>query len=212
MKIVPLKIAAVLIFLWSISLVVGSASAHRVNVFAWVDGDTVHVESKFAGGKKVKAGKIVVMDSQGNELLSGITDDQGEFSFTIPVRTDLKVVLIAGQGHRAEWTISASEMEGLPLGIDATGTTETTMQSQKQTIVSEFSGEVKPVSSTPVLRLQDVEAVIETVLDRKLKPITKMLADAYHEGPTVRDILGGIGYILGLVGIATYVHSRKKKE
>ena len=191
---------------------VSSASAHRMNVFAWVDGNTVHVESNFAGGKKVKAGKIVVMDSQGNELLSGITDDQGEFSFIIPMRTDLKIVLIAGQGHRAEWTIPASEMEGLPLGTDATGTTETTMQSQKQTIVSELSGEVKPVSSTPVLRLQDVEAVIETVLDRKLKPITKMLADAHYEGPTVKDIFGGIGYILGLVGIAAYVHSRKKKE
>jgi nickel transport protein len=103
-------------------------------------------------------------------------------------------------------------MEGLPLATDATGTTKTTMQSQKQTIVSELSGEVKPVSSTPVLRLQDVEAVIEIVLDRKLKPITKMLTEAHHEGPTVRDIFGGIGYILGLVGIAAYVHSRKKKE
>lgn len=212
MKIVSLKIVAVFIFLWCISLMVGSASAHRVNVFAWVDGDTVHVESKFAGGKKVKAGKIVVMDSQGNELLSGITDDQGEFSFTIPMRTDLKVVLIAGQGHRAEWTIPASEIEGLPLGTETTGTTETAKQSQKQNIVSEPFAEVKPVLSTPVLRLQDVEAVIETVLDRKLKPITKMLADVHHEGPTVRDIFGGIGYILGLVGIATYVHSRKKKE
>ena len=121
-------------------------------------------------------------------------------------------MLIAGQGHRAEWTIPASEMEGLSFGTDATGTTETTMQSQKQTIVSELSGEVKLVSSTPVLRLQDVEAVIETVLDRKLKPVTMMLAEAHHESPTVRDILGGIGYILGLAGIAAYVHSRKKKE
>ena len=212
MKIVPLKIAAILFFLWIIPVMVSSALAHRMNVFAWVDGDTVHVESKFAGGKKVKAGKIVVMDSQGNEILSGITDDQGEFSFTIPMRTGLKIVLIAGQGHRAEWTIPASEMEGLPLGTDVTGTTETTMQSQKQTIASELSAEVKPVSSTPVLKLQDVEAVIETVLDRKLKPVTKMLAEAHHEGPTVRDIFGGIGYILGLVGIAAYVHRRKKKE
>ena len=28
------------------------ASAHRINVFAWMEGDTVHVEGYFAGKKK----------------------------------------------------------------------------------------------------------------------------------------------------------------
>jgi nickel transport protein len=39
-----------------------------------------------------------------------------------------------------------------------------------------------------------------------------MLADIRQKGPTVADIFAGIGYIFGLVGIAAYVHSRKKKE
>jgi hypothetical protein len=29
-----------------------SAHAHRVSVFAWVEGDTVFVQSKFSGGRK----------------------------------------------------------------------------------------------------------------------------------------------------------------
>jgi nickel transport protein len=87
-----------------------SVDAHRVNLFAWVEGDTVYVESKFSGGKKVKAGKIIVTDSQGTELLTGATDENGEFSFKVPKKTDLKIVLIAGAGHRAEWTIPASEI------------------------------------------------------------------------------------------------------
>jgi nickel transport protein len=37
------------------------------------------------------------------------------------------------------------------------------------------------------------------------------LSELQQEGPTVKDIFAGIGYILGLVGIAAYVHSRKKK-
>ena len=53
--------------------------------------------------------------------------------------------------------------------------------------------------------------MIESVLDRKLQPITRMLADIRQEGPDVRDIFAGIGYILGLVGIAVYVQNRKKK-
>jgi hypothetical protein len=87
------------------------AYAHRVNVFAWVEGDTIYVESKFSGGKKVKTGKIIVTDSQGTELVKGTTNDQGEFSFKIPKKTDLKIVLLAGAGHRAQWTIPATEIE-----------------------------------------------------------------------------------------------------
>ena len=86
-------------------------SAHRVIVFAWVEGDIVYVESKFPGGKKVRAGKIIVTDSQGTELVNGTTNDKGEFSFRIPQKTDLKIVLLAGEGHRAEWKLPLSEIE-----------------------------------------------------------------------------------------------------
>ncbi len=87
------------------------ADAHRVVVFARVEGDTVYVESKFSGGKRVKAGKIIVTDPQGNELLSGTTDENGEFSFKVPKKSELRIVLMAGTGHRGEWTIAAGEIE-----------------------------------------------------------------------------------------------------
>ena len=90
---------------------VDQVNAHRVILFAWVESNTVYVESKFHGGKKVKAGKIIVTDPQGTELVKGITNEKGEFSFTIPKKTDLKIVLIAGTGHRAEWTLPAAEIE-----------------------------------------------------------------------------------------------------
>jgi len=88
-----------------------SVDAHRVNLFARVEGDTVYVESKFSGAKRVYAGKITVSDSEGTELLSGTTDENGEFSFKVPKRAELKIVLEAGTGHRAEWTIAANEIE-----------------------------------------------------------------------------------------------------
>ena len=88
-----------------------AVEAHRVVLFAWVENDTVYVESKFSGGKKVKAGKIIVTDPRGSELVKGTTNEEGEFSFKIPKKTDLKIVLLAGAAHRAEWTISAAEFE-----------------------------------------------------------------------------------------------------
>jgi nickel transport protein len=88
-----------------------AVDAHRVNLFAWVEGDTVYVESKFSGGKTVKAGQIIVTDHQGTELLKGKTNENGQFSFKIPKKTELKIVLIAGAAHRAEWTIPLAEIE-----------------------------------------------------------------------------------------------------
>ena len=88
-----------------------SVDAHRVNLFAWVEGDTVYVESKFSGGKRVKAGKIIVTDPQGTELLAGTTSENGEFAFKVPKKIELKIVLLAGTGHRAEWIIPVSEIE-----------------------------------------------------------------------------------------------------
>jgi hypothetical protein len=95
-------------FLWIVSAPV---DAHRVNLFAYVEGDTVHVESKFSGGKRVNAGKIIVLDALGTELLTGMTDENGAFSFKVPKQTELKIVLEASTGHRAEWTIAASEIQ-----------------------------------------------------------------------------------------------------
>lgn len=203
--------AAVLIFISIIFLGIDSAFAHRVNVFAWVEGDTIYVQSKFAGGRKVKSGKITVIDPQGVELLSGLTNDEGEFSFKIPKRTDLKIVLNAGEGHRGEWTIRADEMAQLPAGTAAqTGAEKDGPAEQKQSAVKSSAAEATTMADTH-LAPQELEAVIDSALDRKLKPLIRMLADMQQKGPGVKDIFAGIGYIFGLVGIVVYVQSRKKK-
>lgn len=93
-----------------ILLAAAAASAHRVNVFAWVEGDKVFVECKYPDGTKVHEGVIKVLDSSGKELLNGKTNDKGEFSFKVPKIDDLKIVLEAGMGHRAEWPLSKQDL------------------------------------------------------------------------------------------------------
>jgi len=170
----------------------GSAGAHRVNVFAWADGDMVYVEGKFSGGKKIIAGKIIVTDSSGVEVLTGQTNDQGEFSFKRPQPTELKIILEAGMGHRAEWT----------LPVDDGHANHSADESQPE--------ETQTAVNAGVSRAE-IEAIVEKALDKKMKPVLKMLAESRATGPGISDILGGIGYIIGLVGIAAYFHSRKKK-
>ena len=95
------------------------ALAHNVTVFAWVEGDTVHVESKFSGGRRPVAAPVEVYDARGNLLLKGVTDEKGEFSFKVPKKTEMKIVLLAGMGHKGEWTIPFSDLEAVSAGTTA---------------------------------------------------------------------------------------------
>ena len=100
-----------LIFIGLVSLAVSStALAHKVNIFAYVEGDTIYTESYFPDGRKVEGGAIEVYDSQGKRLLEGKTDKQGLFSFKIPKKDDLTIVLVATMGHRNEFLLKKEDM------------------------------------------------------------------------------------------------------
>lgn len=175
------------------------AMAHRSTIFAWVEGDKVFTESKFSGGRLVKQGDIIVYDLEGNQLLKGKTDDQGKFSFVIPKKTAMKIVVQAGMGHRGEWTIPLSELEDVagPLTEITTSRKTAPKRTEKQAKVSHLSS-------------NQIRLTVEEALDKRLKPVMKILVESREHGPTFRDIFGGIGYILGLMGVASYFHYRRK--
>ena len=173
--------------------------AHRVTIFAWVEGDKIFTESKFSGGKRVKGGEVTVYDLTGKQLLEGKTDDGGEFSFKIPKRTAMKIVLQAGMGHRGEWTIPASELGGGP-GPDSEAAEPQKTEARMP--------EVQTAKSS--MSLEQIRRVVEQSLDQRLKPVMKILVESRESGPTARDVFGGIGYILGLMGVAAYFNYRRK--
>ncbi|MCK8601201.1 DUF4198 domain-containing protein [Desulfoferrobacter suflitae] len=88
----------------------GTAQAHKVNVFAYAEDGTIHTESYFPDGKPAAGGTIEVYDQAKTRLLEGKTDREGKFSFPIPKREDLTIVINAGMGHRNEYTIRQDEM------------------------------------------------------------------------------------------------------
>jgi len=187
------------------------AWAHKVMIFAWVEGDTIHTQSKFSGGKRAKHARVVVYDKEGNQLLEGKTDEKGEFSFKVPKRTDLKIALKASMGHLAEWTIPVEEIA--PILDEAEGSPEVGPQVTTNEAAPLTQTETAAEPPAPVavgLSRQEAKALIDESLDRKLAPIVKMLADQVGRGPTVSEVLGGIGYIFGLAGITLYFLSRRK--
>lgn len=101
------------------------ASAHRVNIFAFVDGDAVQVECGFNRSQKVKQGTVEVFDATtGARLLQGTTDDNGVFRFPVTAELreaghDLNIRIIAGEGHQNDWTVAADELasSGTPKAV-----------------------------------------------------------------------------------------------
>lgn len=189
--------------------------AHNVTVFAWVEGDRVHVETKFSGGRKAKSAPIEVYDSEGNLLLTGRTDAEGAFAFSAPQKSDLNIVLLAGMGHRAEWTVRADEFENTeaagPAAAAARQVAAGPPQAEKTTGSTAPAAPAADLDSRG-LTADQVQAIFEKALDRKLKPILKHLSESRQAGPSVSDIFGGIGYILGLVGLGAYIQFRRNKK
>ena len=92
-----------------VTVINSPALAHKVNIFAYVEGDTIFTESYFNDGRKCVNSKITVFDSSGNQLLEGVTNQEGEFSFKSPKKIDLRIVLTASMGHKNEYILAASE-------------------------------------------------------------------------------------------------------
>ncbi len=175
--------------------------AHKVSVFAWVEGDTVFTQSRFSGGKKPKNAVVTVFDPDSNLLLEGRTDNQGEFSFPIPKRCALRIVLAGGMGHLGEWTVPVDE---IPHAVQ--GTTVGTAPA-----VPDQEGHTHAPTPVQALDQEQLLLAVEQALDRKLKPVIQMLSDERQQGPSLNEILGGIGYIIGLVGLGAYIHARKTR-
>jgi nickel transport protein len=180
------------------------ALAHKVLLGAYVEGDTVFVESGFSDGTPCKNGRIEVFDPSGNKLLEGKTNENGEFSFKPPQKTDLKVVLNAGMGHRGEYMVTADELQDVVVGDQATraeAMPAPTAEIRKPGEASETVARIDP---------KEIEVIVDRVMQKRLRPLIQLVAKSQHKtGFSPTEIFGGIGYILGLMGIAMYFRYRK---
>ena len=196
------------------------ASAHRVNIFAFVDGDAVQVECGFNRSQKVKQGTVEVFDATtGARLLQGTTDDNGVFRFPVTAELreaghDLNLRIIAGEGHQNDWTVAADELA-------SSGTPKATLlpwdciigaaTAANRALALESRGVwqmVLPMCHIGGCPPAEIERIVDAALDAKLSPIKRMLAEQTEAGPNLRDIIGGIGWIFGLIGVAAYFRRR----
>jgi nickel transport protein len=208
------KLYLILIFTFLIIIMMDvSVFAHKVNVFACVEGEKIYTESYFNDGKKCIDSKIEVFDNQGNKLLEGLTDKEGKFSFEVSSENgDLKIVLTASMGHRAEYTIRTDELRDTMGSIEESIEKPIFSEKRNESSLAEMISEEKEAISPEIssLDLNEIRSLIEDALDEKLKPIMIEIKKSQEDKISPTEIIGGIGYIIGIFGIIAYFLSRKR--
>lgn len=156
--------------------------AHGVDLFARVEGTNIIGSLLYPDGTPIAGAPVRAFAPAGELLAETATDDAGHFSLPITSSTDHRIVGDAGEGHRAEYTVRASE---LPENL----TPEGAANAPEGAVVS------------------DLDARIERAVARQVAPLREQLF-GYERAVRMRDIAGGIGYVFGLAGIVVLLKYR----
>ncbi|OQW92075.1 MAG: hypothetical protein BWK79_15470 [Beggiatoa sp. IS2] len=174
--------------------------AHTIKIFAMAEGDKINGYVYFPGGGRVQQAQINIQSLAQASFDKITTDLQGEFSYQVRYRTDYLLAVKTDDGHRAEYTIKAEELsENLP-----------TVQNGKL----EKSNELYPVKSMESVNLATLSTteltnLIEKTVSQQLRPLREQL-EQYEAKVRLHDILGGVGYIFGVMGLLFYFGMKKR--
>ncbi len=202
----PLSVALVILAVVLATPCPKAALAHKVVVFATCTGKTIEGEVYFHGGTAARNVKVTLAGPEGQVLGETKTDDEGKFTFPVHFRCDHKVIADAGGGHGAEYTVRADELpESLPPpeGGDQPGGTQ--------------PERAEPTAPAPTLHAPTSSPGQEN-FEVKMEAIAHQLAalrsefTKYRNELRLRDVLGGIGYILGIMGVVFYFLGVRRKE
>ncbi|ABC24293.1 conserved hypothetical protein [Rhodospirillum rubrum ATCC 11170] len=175
-------------------------------MFATVEGAEIVGSAYFGGGRYPQGVTVRFSAPDGRELGTAVTGADGGFRFLAREGVDHVIVVNSGDGHRAEMTVPARDLPpGLPGGApNSAPAVPVAMASVVAT------GEGGTGNDLAALAGRDL-AALDALLSRKLRPIEDQL-DAQDDRIAFHDILGGIGYILGLVGLASLLLARRAKN
>lgn len=194
--------------------------AHKVNMFAFVEGDAVKVEGYFADGKKAANSEVTIFGAGDKLLFKGVTDAEGSISFPVPREASIKIVLNAGMGHQSSYELSGvtavsaevNQAERRSLKVEAVkAPAMTSPGSEPQDHSHAPGGEMEGVAQAPISSPTDnvqVDAAVQRAVAHAMAPLVKEIRDAQQRA-TLTEIIGGLGYIMGLLGVAAYMHARK---
>ena len=99
---------SLMLALLMLALLPAMTYAHNVGVECKIRGDKVEVEAYYDDSTDAAQAKVRVVNAEGMEIASGVTDDKGRWSFAMPAPGKYEVHLDAGAGHRANTNVVIS--------------------------------------------------------------------------------------------------------
>ena len=180
-----------------------AAHAHRLLVIAWVQDDRLMVETAFGNGQIAANMAITILDTAtGEGLLSGTTDAEGLYEAALPPaalknRHPLLVQATDGAGHMAEQTIAPEELPAM-----ATPSTATPSLLEVSKLPEHSPDQLSPLFQ---------QAVAEAVR-QEIAPLRREILALSQRGPGIPEIVGGIGWIVGLAGLGAVLLRRNTQH
>jgi len=177
-------------------LAAGPAGAHKVNLFAEADGATVRGEAYFTGGGRPRNVVVQVVGPAAEALGETRTDDAGRFTFTATRRCDHTFVIDTGDGHLAKFTVEAAE---LPASLPGPRIGARPARAQP----------TRPSTTAPSEAVPALGEANDALAEVVARAVRRELR-ARDQDVRVRDVIAGIGYIVGLAGLASLLLRRKR--
>ncbi len=194
--------ALLLLFIFIIPI---PAHAHHLGVFAYVNDRDIVVTASFGHNRPVVNGKVTVTNSAGKLLFQGKTDSRGMLHFPrpqLPPNETVKITVSGGPGHQGVWTMTPADLGN---DIDAPETPADSVHTAQP------NNSPSP-SSLSADEQRYLARLVSMAVAREIEPLKAMMARQMDSGPSLQNIIGGIGWLVGIGGLVAAWSSRKKQR
>lgn len=177
------------------------AYAHRIRVFAYAEGNRVFVEAAYGGGENASGARVDVTDESGTTVGQGFIDGEGGFSFTAKSPGEYRVAVTDGKGHSGSFVLEKGAFH-VHQGDTGQKVSPAVHDSHHESGMKDAESKVGGPSG---------QKGFEAILDRKMGPIRQELKEIRRivDRPLYREVVGGVGYIVGLLGLVFFFFGRK---
>ncbi|KFZ36740.1 hypothetical protein HR45_14915 [Shewanella mangrovi] len=195
------------------------ASAHLLKVFAWMEGSQIVGNAYFAGGISAAGAKIVVYDNNKRPLAQISPKADGSFRITVPVSAGYDIEANTGDGHVAHWQIPASEVITAP--AEAASQPKQASQDIQTAPVTQIENQDSAIhfnilansdsantATANTVSSNELNHMIQTAIAKEVGPL-RMALQQSDARAKLSDIIGGLGFIFGIAGMAMWWRSRK---
>jgi nickel transport protein len=175
-----------------------AAEAHKLKVFATVEGTAVTGYAFFVGGGRARGTSWAAEDAAGNGVAAGATDEEGRFGFSVPPlsTSDIRITVDTHEGHIAMATLAADRFGR---GDGAPPQPVETAAEQRQT----------PVGADPPRPEQEIASLIDAAVQRRVGPLMERI-EQMDARLRLTDMVSGVFLILGLAGMGLWANGRRK--